>query len=227
MTNGWDFKVADHGKSLFLYVLKFMPKIGSVVKYSIVVDHRKKVSAVVAGKIISLSACDWISGSTLKSWGDLTRLISFVEQEVNFNETPEKNVDELISKCIKNLETIQFDDNKKQRKKEIIEDQLKNLNMPSNHWRFKISSLLASFHLRNISTTRYAVMMSMFSLPSIRKLRTMSAGFNVMDNAHYFTELIKKVSPLQKVVAISIDEVYLSESSDHKSGKLHGFAEVY
>lgn len=220
--SGWDYKVSDNKNSVSLFKLQVLPKVGAVVKHSIVVDYRKKVSVTVSGKIMSLTSFDWIESSTLKTWGDLRRIMEHLNEE---NEM-ESSADETIHQCIESLKSIEFDDSKKQKKKEIIVDQLRNLNVATSRSRYSITTLLAALTLRNISTACYIVMSKFFTLPTVQKLRTMSAGFNVMDNAVYFTDLAKKLPFLQRICTISIDEIYMTEAMDYKNGKLHGFAEV-
>jgi hypothetical protein len=222
LANGWSFKISDNKDQVCFYLLDFLPGIGATIGASITVNSRKRVFIAISGKIKKTATYDWIENRTLKTWKDLLQLLDVVmttaATENVLNET-DQTVDECVKDCVKILRKITFE-KKVDRKREILVDQLNNLNKPSNFWRF---GKLAAFHLRNISTACYNVMLPMFTFPSIRKLRTMSTDFNVMDNVHYFTELAKKLVPLERVVSI---ENLPCESVDFKSSKLHGFAVV-
>lgn len=149
LASGWQYNVADDEKSVCLFVLQFLPKLGVTVKHSIVIDYRKKVSVTVAGKVKSLSNFNWLPCASLKKWKDLEQIMQQLSHGIELHNDAE----DTIKHCVERLEEIVFDDDKKEKKKEIIVDQLKNLkNSEARHNRYTITSLLAAFQLRNIST---------------------------------------------------------------------------
>ena len=220
-SQGWRYECA--AKSICIYMTEFLPKIGVSVKYSLVINARKIVTIVANGKVLSMKPCNWIKDSTLRTWEDLIKLMNYLDSGAAFD----LDASSCVEKSVEILKSFEFPEEKQEQKKKLIVNQLENFTKPAPQcWRFSIDTLLMAFYLRNISTACYAVMSSFFCLPSIRKLRNMSQGFNVMDNMKYFEEFIVKMTPLQRVISISIDEIYLKESSDYKDGKMHGFAEV-
>lgn len=61
--------------------------------------------------------------------------------------------------------------------------------------------------------------------PHPESLRRLSSSFNSIDNEVYFDKLVKHLEPNQRIVSLSVDEMYLKCGLNYNGDKLTGWAE--
>ena len=94
--------------------------------------------------------------------------------------------------------------------------------------RYSTSMMKTAFLWQLTSSSLYKTLGTFFSLPSVRRLQSLSAGYSVATGSvdlRYLKERIKDLSMQEKIVTLVIDEVYLAERVEYSHGSFVGLTE--
>lgn len=185
----------------------FVSKCVSVYQHS---HNPLTVRVEVNGKVL-----ENVCAPILSTWQRLQDILDAVD---NYGVSDlDSEFESVIKGCVQSLGSLEIN-SEFEKKKSVLRFvicQLKNLLRGKPE--FCNETIMLSFMLRNISASGYRFIQQYLILPSI--------SFLNKDNSTYFDRVIARLSPLQRIVVLSFDEIYIKKKINYKNGKLFGYAE--
>lgn len=226
----WEVKIG--ADKLYFYTLNLDSCLS--INSTIIVDKDLQVQVVLNDNHLSPNELKWVLPCTLKleRWSQLQNLLSRYKLPDSAEEI-EYNVTELLKQSIKLLSkafTKCEDDDTflYTRQLELILDQLTQI--VSNKNRYCPATIIMSFIIYSQSPSCYNLIRDFFILPHKRYIQSISSSLSVSptedsNNKNYLLNISKSLSDTEKVIALIIDEIYITSRVDYRSQSIVGSAE--
>lgn len=183
--------------------------------------------AVIMGKPIKIGDGD----NKLQTWAQLQSIIDYL----NATEiTSEPDCSMMIHDCIDLLETVTgaesqlIEEGEKKSKVEsvlsFVLGQLKNIFLGRPH--YDTDTVMFSFLFRNISPAAYAYASEFLYLPTKAFLNIKAQQLDTKDNVRYLKDIFDRLKPIERIISIAVDEIYLGQKVEYRNGHISGFAET-
>lgn len=224
----WEVKMLNN--KLYFYILNVEEFLS--IETSIVIDSNLKIQVFLKDNELSHSDLQWILAVDMKlnRWSQLTNILSYYK---NISDVKLEQPD--ISSLLKKSLTILEEANKIAEDKEfvyskqlhIISDQVKQL--VNNVRKYSSSTIIFAFMINCQSPSCYNLIRDFLFLPTRRYLQSISSSLSVSpatdtNDNNYLKNIAKSINNTEKVVALLIDEIYLTARLDYKSQSIVGCA---
>lgn len=153
------------------------------------------------------------SSERLKTWSELENII----RSFSYDNENEQNAESVIATCVDMLSGINRDDVQGANGRlAIITDMLKNeiQKQPS----YSTETIVMSQMVHNNGPRAYEAMKNFVTLPSMRYLRKLSKKLDTMDNDKHFARLHAQMKPIERILILQVDEIYLKPCAEYKNG---------
>lgn len=228
----WEIKICD--KDIYFYTLDYEDCVH--IKNSIHINSNLQVNLYVNNNRLSYSELSWILPCDFKlsRWSQLSNLLSHFKSDQNTTKD-ENNQTVAMSNINKGLDYLntavevlhEVVDFQYHMNLEIIVDQLKQI--VGNRNRYSRSTIIMSFLLYCQSPSCYNLLREYLVLPHKRYLQSLSSSLELSSesegsNKNYLVNVSKTLSDTEKVVALQIDEIYISPRLDYRGNSITGMA---
>lgn len=233
--NKWNCKCVDNILYFFMLNIDCMDlefdSYEIKVVSSVRVNQDFVVTIFVNGKELSPSNLEWIlpDGKSLSRWSQMENILSryscfqndIQDKKDVFLEKAQIN----IQNALNSLDNETMDDTAEIL--ELLKDQLKLLTKKRKQ--YNLPTLLFSLTILNQSASAFDILRQHLTLPTKRHLQTISSSLNVSPedsakNQNYFSYVFSSLNPLEKIVCLVVDEIYIKSGLTYKSKNVSGYA---
>lgn len=209
---------SDDSSDGYWALFKLVPELPLGVKITATINIHKFMRLTVTRENVVIRNDS--NSERLKSWSELETII----KSFSYDNENEQNDESIIAKCVDMLSDIKRDDVQGANGRlSIIVDMLKNEihKKPS----YSIDTLVMAQMIQNLGPRAYEGLKNFIKLPHVRYLQKLSKKLDTMDNDKHFARVYAQMKPIERILILQVDEIYLRTSAEYKNGQLTGLAQ--
>lgn len=202
---------------------------------SVIITTSLQIHMFVSSAVIPVSAYKYLLSSTnLKTTTELTNLLALCKSicdNCSGGTSNSFSFSLAVSLLEQYILTEKYDEDSENSSMPLVKfvvEQLKLVRVPKTGRRYSSRIITTSFLWQLTSTSLYKKLQNLFILPSISRLRQLSACHNVESGKLDFSYLRQRTADLtqrEQTVVLLVDEVYTAQRVEYSNGSFVGLTE--
>uniref|UniRef100_A0A1B0GH08 Putative transposase n=1 Tax=Lutzomyia longipalpis TaxID=7200 RepID=A0A1B0GH08_LUTLO len=225
--SNYDFKV--NNQHLVFYCIEDSDPFGVDILSRIIIDDNLKIQIFIRNEKLTYKDLSWVLGKNmqLRLWSELSNILArYKNPDVTRFETPMRSYLNQAADNIKSALHVAEEDFHHLANLEFLLNQVELIIGKTRN--YNKTTLILSFVTDIHSSATYRILRNTFILPTERHLKNITNSLNVSpdcadNNDNYLRGITKNLSEMEKKMTLVVDEIYVKEKIEYKSGKLYGF----